>query len=115
MPSWITSVNALRSRKPLLASPASTALGMLPTPLCSGSRLAGRRPLATSCLRNSIRYCAICSLVVSIGLNGLLRSGPLVRTTATILSGSQRSAVSPMRSLACTSGIGLRCGGSAVP
>ena len=55
------------------------------------------------------------SLVASMGVNGLLRSGPCVRTTATILSGSQRRVVSPMRSCTCSIGIGLRCGGNAVP
>ncbi len=54
-------------------------------------------------------------LSASGGLNGLLRSGAWVSTTAAILSGSQRSVVWPMRSSPRTSGIGLRCGGSAVP
>ena len=115
MPSWMTSVNAVRSRNPLLARPASTALGMLPTPDCSGSRSAGMRFLAIWCCRNSIRCPAMRSLVASTGLNGLLRSGALVRTTATTRSGSTFSAVSPMRSSTCSSGIGLRCGGRAVP
>ncbi len=46
---------------------------------------------------------------------GALRSGASVSTMATILSGSQRKVVWPIRSAGCTSGIGTRSGGRAVP
>ena len=47
-------------------SPASTALAMLPTPDCSGSRLAGRRPWRTSEARKS-RMCPAMRPEVSSG------------------------------------------------
>ena len=98
-----------------LFSPVSTALAMLPTPDCSGSRFGGRRPFFTSCSKNSMRWPAIFSEVASGGLKGRFRSGAWVSTIATIFDGSTRKVVWPMRSSGFTSGMGTRLGGRAVP
>jgi hypothetical protein len=63
---------------------------MLPTPDCSGSRLAGRRPRFTSLCRNSMMWPAIWREASSGGVKALLRSGWWVSTTATTLAGSTR-------------------------
>ncbi|MNI21042.1 hypothetical protein D3C73_745450 [compost metagenome] len=53
--------------------------------------------------------------VASGAAKGRLRSGASVSTMATILDGSTRKPVSPIRSVGLVSGIGTRFGGRAVP
>ncbi|MCY1557439.1 hypothetical protein D9M68_942880 [compost metagenome] len=53
--------------------------------------------------------------VASGAAKGRLRSGASVSTMATILEGSTRKPVSPIRSVGLVSGIGTRFGGRAVP
>ena len=73
------------------ASPASTALAILPTPDCSGSSDGGSRPRLTSWRRNSIRCPAIAARGVVGRANGTLRSGRVGLDDGDDLLGGQRA------------------------
>lgn len=76
-----------------LASPPMTALAMLPIPDCKGSKFSGRRPILTSCVKNSIKWPAMASDVASAGVLGPVLSGRLLSTMAITLSWSIGMAV----------------------
>ncbi len=67
--------------------PPSTAFATLPTPDCSGSRLVGSLPAATSDFKKPIRFSAIFSEMSSMGATGFVLSGTSENTIAAIFSG----------------------------
>ena len=87
MPSWMTSVKAVRFFERPASRPKSTALAMLPTPDWRGSRSFGSRPVFTSSLEE-LEDVPGDPLDASSGAEkGAFRSGAFVSTMAMTLSG----------------------------
>ncbi len=93
--------------------PASTALAMLPTPDCSGSRSAGRRPIFTSCCRKSMMWPAM-RLDVSSGAANRPSCGRAggSRPPRSPWTGHSAGRARQCARCGCVIGMGLRCGGN---